>query len=263
VLEPPLDAPTPRPASIPSSPRSAAVLEPDEEFLDLPDELRLEGPSVTPAEPPDPVVPRAAAPGPAESDAQDVLQRLEALEGLEDLPPLEAPAPSGGRRSPTPRPRTLPQGVAPLEILPDDPDGAITGSLDPLPQRGARPGPVVDEESDDEVDDFVPPPEPQRRGLLGRILPGGARGARAGEDLQNRRDDEPADAVADAQLKRQIDRAIRAAAGDRVRNHEIMVRGRQVWIRAQAERFWQRRGVRKTLESMPILAGYEVRIDVQ
>ena len=38
--------------------------------------------------------------------------------------------------------------------------------------------------------------------------------------------------------------------------------GRNVVIFAQPSRFWLRRAVRRSLETLPILQGYRVRIDV-
>jgi hypothetical protein len=35
-----------------------------------------------------------------------------------------------------------------------------------------------------------------------------------------------------------------------------------VVIRAQAARFWQRRGVRRSLETMPLPSGYRARVEM-
>jgi len=43
---------------------------------------------------------------------------------------------------------------------------------------------------------------------------------------------------------------------------EVRVVGRNVAIRAEASRFWQRRSVKRTLESLPGLTGYRTTIDV-
>ena len=37
---------------------------------------------------------------------------------------------------------------------------------------------------------------------------------------------------------------------------------RRVHVQAKAARFWQRRSVRHTLESLPVLKGYQATIDV-
>ena len=52
------------------------------------------------------------------------------------------------------------------------------------------------------------------------------------------------------------------ALGDRLRSVEDRVTGRNVLIAAKPSRFWQKRGIRRTLESLPALDGYRARIDV-
>jgi len=68
--------------------------------------------------------------------------------------------------------------------------------------------------------------------------------------------------VTDASVKRKIERQIRDTLGDRVRSIEVRVSGRNVLIVAKATRFWQKRAVRNSLETLPALAGYRARIDL-
>ena len=70
------------------------------------------------------------------------------------------------------------------------------------------------------------------------------------------------DPAAEAALKRRIERQIHDSLGDRVQDVEVRVVGRDVTIRAKATRFWQRRTVRRALESMPGLAGYRPTIEI-
>ena len=63
-------------------------------------------------------------------------------------------------------------------------------------------------------------------------------------------------------MKRRIERQVREALGDRIKSAEVRVVGRNVAIRAEASRFWTARGVKRTLESLPGLAGYRTTIDV-
>jgi hypothetical protein len=70
------------------------------------------------------------------------------------------------------------------------------------------------------------------------------------------------DPAADAALKRRIERQIEDSLGDRVRSVDVRVVGRDVTIRARSTRFWQRRGVRRALESLPGLTGYRSSIAV-
>lgn len=70
------------------------------------------------------------------------------------------------------------------------------------------------------------------------------------------------DAMADAAIKKRIEKQVQQAVGDRVRSVEIRVSGHSVVIRAQAARFWQRRGVRRSLETMPLPSGYRARVEM-
>ncbi|MBX6315766.1 MAG: hypothetical protein IRY99_23050, partial [Isosphaeraceae bacterium] len=70
------------------------------------------------------------------------------------------------------------------------------------------------------------------------------------------------DPAADAALKRRLEGQIRTAVGERVRSLDVRVVDRSVTIRARVDRFWQRRSVRRTLESLPGLAGYKTTIEV-
>ena len=110
-------------------------------------------------------------------------------------------------------------------------------------------------------------PPPVRRGprFLGRFAPPSSflgRGSRSPRDADPDEPKSKSDPAADAELKRRIERQVREALGDRVRSVEVRVVGRNVAIRAEASRFWQRRSVRRTLESLPGLAGYRTTIDV-
>ena len=51
------------------------------------------------------------------------------------------------------------------------------------------------------------------------------------------------DPAAEAAIRSRVQKQIQQAVGDRVRSVEVRVSGRNVLIRAQAARFWQRRGV--------------------
>jgi hypothetical protein len=71
-----------------------------------------------------------------------------------------------------------------------------------------------------------------------------------------------ADPANDAAAKRRIERQVRDALGDKLRSVDIRVTGRNVLIVAKANRFWQKRGIRRTLEALPVLDGYRARFDV-
>jgi hypothetical protein len=71
-----------------------------------------------------------------------------------------------------------------------------------------------------------------------------------------------ADADPDALARRRIERQIRETLGDRVRSVEVRVTGRNVLVVAQPSRFWLRRSVRRSLETLPALQGYRSRIEL-
>ncbi len=70
------------------------------------------------------------------------------------------------------------------------------------------------------------------------------------------------DPAADAALKRRVERQVQEAVGSRVRFYEVRVVDRNVSIRVKPTRFWQRRNVRHTLETLPGLSGFHTRVDV-
>jgi len=63
-------------------------------------------------------------------------------------------------------------------------------------------------------------------------------------------------------VKRRIEQQIRTTHGDKVQAIEVRVNGRNVLIVARPTRFWQKRGVRRSLESLPALADVRARIDL-
>lgn len=66
----------------------------------------------------------------------------------------------------------------------------------------------------------------------------------------------------DTATKRRIEKQILESLGDRVRSVEVRVNGRNVLIVAKPSRFWQKRSIRRTLETLPALDGFRARIDV-
>jgi len=96
----------------------------------------------------------------------------------------------------------------------------------------------------------APPPNPRRDA------------SRSSASKSRNKDDSPPEPVTDASVKRKIERQIRDTLGDRVRSIEVRVSGRNVLIVAKATRFWQKRTVRHSLETLPALAGYRARIEL-
>jgi hypothetical protein len=135
--------------------------------------------------------------------------------------------------------------------------------------------------SSDSSDDS-PPPENRRPaprpapGILGRFFQppqGSSRGdsrsssstasarPKQKETEKEKADDKP-EPLTDAAIKRKIEKQIRETLGDRVKSLEVRVSGRNVLIVGQATRFWQKRAVRRSLETLPVLEGYRARIQL-
>jgi hypothetical protein len=82
-------------------------------------------------------------------------------------------------------------------------------------------------------------------------------------DSKPKRDSNPdSDLDPDLAARRRIERQIRATLSDKLRSVEVSVTGRNVTIFAQPSRFWLRRSVRRSLETLPALQGYRARIEV-
>jgi hypothetical protein len=95
----------------------------------------------------------------------------------------------------------------------------------------------------------APPPEPRREDARDASRPPSRGEAEKG-------------AGADVAAKRRIERQIRETLGDRVRSLDVQITGRNVVIVAQPSRFWLRRSVRRSLETLPVLQGYRARIEL-
>jgi hypothetical protein len=70
------------------------------------------------------------------------------------------------------------------------------------------------------------------------------------------------DPASEAAIKRRLEKQIQQGLGDQVRSVEVRVAGRSVVLRAQASRFWQKRRVRRALESLDLPTGYRSRVEM-
>ena len=140
----------------------------------------------------------------------------------------------------------------------------------PSPRSGSgRPQNSSSARGSDDVPVETRPVTRRMPGLLGRIL--GQQPALSGRGALNP-NDAPARARiksnstpepdTDAVVKRRIEQQIRATLGDKVQSVEVRVKGRNVLIAARATRFWQKRSVQRSLETLPALAGLRSRIDL-
>lgn len=155
-----------------------------------------------------------------------------------------------------------------LESIPDEPPAELGSerlpadrSAAPRPPRASSPRPLSESEPSAPAASRPAPPRSSST-MFGRLLgPTGSSdepaGPRSSITVEPR-----SDPAADAAVKRRIEKQVQQAVGDRVRSVEIRVSGRSVVIRAQAARFWQRRGVRRSLETMPLPSGYRARVEM-
>ncbi|MGO8903317.1 MAG: hypothetical protein ACLQU5_34015 [Isosphaeraceae bacterium] len=177
------------------------------------------------------------------------------------MPPIELPDagrdPSLTGRAPIP---------LTLESIPDEPPDELGSERLPA-DRSAAPRPPRASSARPPSEPSAPAasrPAPPRSSstMFGRLLgPKGSSdepaGPRSSISVEPR-----SDPAADAAVKRRIEKQVQQAVGDRVRSVEIRVSGRSVVIRAQPARFWQRRGVRRSLETMPLPSGYRARVEM-
>lgn len=70
------------------------------------------------------------------------------------------------------------------------------------------------------------------------------------------------DPASDAALKRRLESQIRTAVGSRLRSLDVKVVDRDVTITARVTRFWYRRSVKHSIESIASVSGYKTYVDV-
>jgi hypothetical protein len=187
--------------------------------------------------------------------------------------PFQGPRGPRGDRAKAPSPReSIHLSIEPLE---DEPARAATPARPGAPGRGrtvtssvGSPTPATPAPRDARESSSSSRPAPWRfPGLLGRILgqpPADPPRAPRGNSTSKtqRKDDSAGEPATDAAVKRRIEREIRDTLGDRVRSVEVRVSGRNVLVVARPTWFWQRRSVRRTLETLPALSGLRARIEL-
>jgi hypothetical protein len=112
---------------------------------------------------------------------------------------------------------------------------------------------------------LTPPPPPvtsRRPRLFGRWQPPLLRGRPGAQPDETISVEPRSDPAADAALKRRIEQQVDLAVGTKLKSLDVKVVDRDVTIRARVSRFWFRRGVKHTIESLPTLAGYRTNIEV-
>lgn len=182
--------------------------------------------------------------------------------------PSSSPVRSRPTTEPSPIGETIPLTIDPLDDEPPAPRGSSSRSptsrmYDDRPAR-------------DEDDRIAPTPRPRRApGLFSRLfgpppspspspVPPPPRESTRTVEKPVRDRESSAELANDPDLitRRKIERQIAATLGERVRSVEVVVTGRNVEIRARVSRFWYRRSVRRSLETLPAIQGYRSRIEV-
>jgi hypothetical protein len=195
-----------------------------------------------------------------------------------DAPPAQSAAPATRRPSssngtppldPLPRPSSreeIPLTIEPPIVVPF-PEQAQTSPLRARPATGRTTGAGATDPPSQEKRTSAPRPAPRRMpGILGRLF-GPPPPQPSREPVRNTpraTTSRESDIVSDAELvaRRRIERQIRDTLGDRVSHFEVRITGRNAVIVAQPSRFWYRRSVRRSLETLPALEGYRARIEL-
>jgi hypothetical protein len=184
------------------------------------------------------------------------------------IPGVTAPSAVAGRFNRQPAPARASEATkTPSLSGPAVPVESIPLTLEPIPAGDAEVG--VD--APGRARTTPPPAEGKPRSTSGdpaapRYTPGSMLGrflgSGDGSDARNAiRVESRSDPAVDAAVKRKVEQKIQETLGDRVKSVEVRVTGRTVSIRARASRFWHRRGVRRTLETLALPAGYRARVE--
>ena len=168
--------------------------------------------------------------------------------------------------APVPEASSRPSIPLTLEPLEDDPQPNRTPASSARERVGsARPRGAGAADESDHAGSRTKPAPWRLPGVLGRIMsqspaaPSRDRSSSASAKARSKSRTEP---ETDADVKRRIEREIRTTTGDKLQSVEVRVNGKNVIILGRPAWFWQKRGLRRTLESLPSLKGYRARIDL-
>lgn len=250
VVEPPVAGRASAPPTIVSTPRAVLAIP------------RVSGPiSALPAMPPiTPDEPASAKPVPESTELLDE-PMLDAPVGMPEtgtgiasdrLAPLrEASPPSSADIAPIPGPvPSSPTQLSPpttRRIEPAAPTVRGGARITPTPATRRRffglfPAPAL----------AIPTPSRPRPGAS----------INASDDPHQAIDHLTPEAIAEARLKQRIEKQARDLIGDRARTIEVHVQGKSASVQARGVKFYQKRTVRRSLESIPALSGLRSKIDV-
>lgn len=230
LIPPVLEAPATGPATRPAEKSTAKPVQPSNPSLLL--------------------IPGVTVPAPPRRDFRAPRPGVERV-------PLDVPAPAAGPAATRPGPAATRPAPNVLTLEP------ITEDLDDEPAEEAPPQASRPQAARPSTASPSGRPAPGRGtpNVLGRFL--GPTGATGDGGPGSAITVEPrSDPAADAAVKRRIEKQIEQSLGSRVRTVEVRVTGRAVLVRAKASRFWQRRSIRQSLETIPLPAGYRVRVEM-
>ena len=179
------------------------------------------------------------------------------------LPTLEPTGASNASNTPPligPSERTSPLSAATGQPMPVESSSEIFPNAMKPPEVNPEPGGTAPAPRPVQGPSPIAPRRPPN--FLGRFFPTPFNAGRGGDDGSRIVVEPSTDPAAEAALKRRLERQIRETLTDRVSHVEVRVVGRDVNIRARAVRFWQRRAVRRALETLPGLAGYHPTVEI-
>ncbi len=200
---------------------------------------------------------------------------LDDLSPRTDLPALRRPSTGAAIARPgaatNPAGESIPLTIEPLDEAPSNARSSAGRPAAPRSMTGRDLGDRSATSVKPDAEPISPRPAPRRApGLLGRLfgpppapLPPPRDEPRTDDKARMKRESSSeAGLDPDVVARRRIERQISATLGDKVRSFDVSVTGRNVVIFAEPSRFWLRRTVRRSLETLPILQGYRSRIDV-
>lgn len=265
---PPLNPPTEGPPPL-EAPTNAKPIKPAGNSAKKPAATTRTPSPVTRLRPANTAIRRNSETSPAPTSGQAPLSTIPA----EDAPPpLDGPI-----RTDSPPPFDQP----PVEVrrVPDRAQRSVNGLerrrvetpdpviLAPIEGESDLPPPLTanDSVADEEIipKSTKPPSSSARKrfGLTTAPLTPRGRNQPTGRDSSIRVEPR-SDPAADAALKRKLEAKVKDAVGNRARDIEVRVVDRNVMIRAKVDRFWNRRNVRRTIETLPALSGYKAKVEI-
>jgi len=278
-LSPPLDAPTSaNPPPVVNPARSPIISSPAKPSTPVRPAAVLAIPRLSGAGSPSSRPVLAPLPDAAVLADSEKVGSSASASGLSLDGPLEMPSNPRGPTSGRPYPTGEPSRPLGSELVPiPDPIMEDRGELAPLPGSSPRRSTTTFPSISRRIEPTVPSPTPRRGRFFGLfaapvVVPPTALNSRpasasptatgSGRDSRLTPEDPKAKAAAEVALKRRIEKQARDSVGDRARSIEVHVDRQTAGIRASGVKFYQKRTVRKILESLPALTGLRSTIEV-